>query len=97
MRGFGGGDDEEERLHLEREVGCRAATWPTAPRTATQLRVTTPFAGCRALQASVRVRASQDNVAGVRLPKFEHFKDGTDSKLALIGLGNGGKQIQDCR
>uniref|UniRef100_A0A1D1ZNL9 V-type proton ATPase subunit D n=2 Tax=Auxenochlorella protothecoides TaxID=3075 RepID=A0A1D1ZNL9_AUXPR len=48
-------------------------------------------------QASIRVRATQDNVAGVKLPKFESFKEGADTKLALIGLGNGGKQIQDCR
>ncbi|KAI7840564.1 hypothetical protein COHA_005718 [Chlorella ohadii] len=51
-------------------------------------------------QASVKVRASQDNVAGVKLPKFESVKEGggaVDSKLGLIGLGSGGKQIQECR
>jgi hypothetical protein len=48
-------------------------------------------------QASVKVRASQDNVAGVKLPKFESLKEGQDSKLGLIGLGSGGKQIQECR
>lgn len=48
-------------------------------------------------QATLKVKALQDNVAGVRLPKFESVKEGTDTKLALIGLGSGGKQIQDCR
>ncbi|PRW21131.1 V-type proton ATPase subunit D-like isoform A [Chlorella sorokiniana] len=51
-------------------------------------------------QASVKVRASQDNVAGVKLPRFESVKEGggaVDSKLGLIGLGSGGKQIQECR
>lgn len=114
----------------------------------------------RCPQASVKVRASQDNVAGVKLPRFESVKvrqaavccsvcrgagvcagllvccmgmasnacscasgrrvgspqphrlccrclllstyvqegGGTaDSKLGLIGLGSGGKQIQECR
>jgi len=50
-----------------------------------------------AVQASLKVKASQDNVAGVRLPKFESVKEGQDSKLGLIGLGTGGKQIQECR
>ena len=45
----------------------------------------------------MRVKASQDNVAGVRLPKFESVKEAQDSKLGLIGLGSGGKQIQECR
>ena len=49
------------------------------------------------LQASIKVKATQDNVAGVKLPKFESFKEGVDSKLGLIGLGSGGKQIQECR
>ncbi|KAL4451447.1 hypothetical protein ABPG77_009519 [Micractinium sp. CCAP 211/92] len=48
-------------------------------------------------QATFKVKASQDNVAGVRLPKFEGVKEGADSKLGLIGLGTGGKQIQECR
>jgi len=48
-------------------------------------------------QASVRVKTCQDNVAGVKLPRFESVKEGTDAKLSLIGLGTGGKQIQECR
>ena len=43
------------------------------------------------------MKASQDNVAGVKLPKFEGVKEAADSKLGLIGLGTGGKQIQECR
>lgn len=48
-------------------------------------------------QATIRVHTSQDNVAGVKLPRFESVKQGGDPKLGLIGLGTGGKQIQECR
>ncbi|PSC71673.1 V-type proton ATPase subunit D-like [Micractinium conductrix] len=51
-------------------------------------------------QASLKVKASTDNVAGVRLPKFEAQREAggaADSKIGLIGLGTGGKQIQECR
>lgn len=48
-------------------------------------------------QASVRVQLSQDNVAGVKLPRFEPVKQSGDPKLGLIGLGSGGKQVQECR
>lgn len=48
-------------------------------------------------QAGVRVRAAQDNVAGVKIPKFESIKEAQDSKMGLIGLGRGGKQIQTAR
>ncbi|XP_039120149.1 LOW QUALITY PROTEIN: V-type proton ATPase subunit D-like [Dioscorea cayenensis subsp. rotundata] len=48
--------------------------------------------------ASVRVRARQENVAGVKLPKFEHFTDSaSDTKNDLTGLARGGQQIQSCR
>jgi len=50
--------------------------------------------------ASVRVRAATDNVAGVKLPRFEAFTDSsatTDSKMDLTGLGKGGAQVQACR
>jgi V-type H+-transporting ATPase subunit D len=50
-----------------------------------------------AAQASIKVRTSTDNVAGVKLPKFDSVREGTDSNLGLIGLGTGGKQIQECR
>ena len=57
-----------------------------------------PPAACPPLpQASVRVRATQDNVAGVKLPRFESIKEAGDGKAGLIGLGTGGKQIQECR
>jgi len=48
-------------------------------------------------QASVRVKMCEDNVAGVKLPRFESVKEAGDAKLSLIGLGTGGKQIQECR
>lgn len=35
-----------------------------------------------------------DNVAGVKIPKFEQFTEGVDNKMALTGLGAGGKAIQ---
>jgi V-type H+-transporting ATPase subunit D len=52
--------------------------------------------------ASVRVRAATDNVAGVKLPRFETVVDAGaggpgDSKMDLTGLGKGGAQVQACR
>jgi V-type H+-transporting ATPase subunit D len=41
-----------------------------------------------------QVKASMDNVAGVKIPKFEQFTEGVDNKMALTGLGAGGKAIQ---
>jgi hypothetical protein len=35
-----------------------------------------------------------DNVAGVKIPKFEQVTEGVDNKMALTGLGAGGKAIQ---
>lgn len=48
-------------------------------------------------QATVRVMTHSENVAGVKLPKFESVTENKDVKLGLIGLGTGGKQIQECR
>ena len=31
-------------------------------------------------KAQVKIRAKKDNVAGVTLPVFEHYHEGTDSK-----------------
>lgn len=48
--------------------------------------------------ASVKVHAHQDNVAGVKIPKFDRSEHtAPDSKLNLTGLGAGGQQIQQCR
>jgi hypothetical protein len=41
-----------------------------------------------------QVKASMDNVAGVKIPRFEQFTEGVDNKMALTGLGAGGKAIQ---
>ncbi|XP_058096537.1 V-type proton ATPase subunit D [Magnolia sinica] len=46
--------------------------------------------------ASLKVRSRQENVAGVKLPKFEYFHDG-ETKNDLTGLARGGQQIQLCR
>lgn len=46
--------------------------------------------------ASIKIRSRQDNVAGVKLPKFEHFTDG-ETKNDLTGLARGGQQVQACR
>ncbi|KAG9451266.1 hypothetical protein H6P81_011231 [Aristolochia fimbriata] len=46
--------------------------------------------------ASLKVRSRQDNVAGVKLPRFEYFTDG-ETKNDLTGLARGGQQIQHCR
>lgn len=48
-------------------------------------------------QPSVKVKASMDNVAGVKIPKFEQTISGADGKMALTGLGAGGKAIQAAR
>lgn len=47
--------------------------------------------------AQVRVRAVQDNVAGVRVPRFEIQRAGNESGMELTGLGKGGQQVQACR
>lgn len=46
--------------------------------------------------ATLRVRSRQENIAGVRLPKFEYFHEG-ETKNDLTGLARGGQQIQLCR
>ncbi|KAF0897657.1 hypothetical protein E2562_000375 [Oryza meyeriana var. granulata] len=48
--------------------------------------------------ARIRVRAHQDNIAGVRLPRFEHYLT-TDAAAAtsLAGLAGGGQQVAACR
>lgn len=46
--------------------------------------------------ATVKVRSRQENVAGVKLPKFEHFTEG-ETKNDLTGLARGGQQVQQCR
>ncbi|KAJ7565290.1 hypothetical protein O6H91_02G055300 [Diphasiastrum complanatum] len=47
--------------------------------------------------ATIKVKAKQENVAGVKLPKFEHFTEAGESKNDLTGLARGGQQIQLCR
>uniref|UniRef100_A0A2K5BWA7 V-type proton ATPase subunit D n=1 Tax=Aotus nancymaae TaxID=37293 RepID=A0A2K5BWA7_AOTNA len=43
-------------------------------------------------KAQVKIRAKKDNVAGVTLPVFEHYHEGTDS-YELTGLARGGKRL----
>jgi V-type H+-transporting ATPase subunit D len=47
--------------------------------------------------ANVRVKAVVDNVAGVKIPKFQQIATGAESKMEMLGLGKGGQQIQSCR
>lgn len=50
------------------------------------------------MQASVRINAQTDNVAGVKIPRFERVMTGaSDTKMHLTGLGKGGQQVQQCR
>ena len=50
------------------------------------------------MQASIKVDAHQDNVAGVKIPKFEKKENqSSDSKMNLTGLGSGGQQVQGTR
>ena len=44
-----------------------------------------------------KVKSTTDNVAGVKLPKFEHYLEGNDSKSDMTGLGKGGIQLQACK
>lgn len=46
--------------------------------------------------ASLKVRSRQENVAGVKLPKFDYFTEG-ETKNDLTGLARGGQQVQACR
>lgn len=47
--------------------------------------------------ATVKVHAQTDNVAGVKLPKFEQLDSGSGAKMNLTGLGSGGQQVQSTR
>eukprot|EP00243_Klebsormidium_subtile_P008031 TRINITY_DN3684_c0_g1_i1.p1 TRINITY_DN3684_c0_g1~~TRINITY_DN3684_c0_g1_i1.p1 ORF type:complete len:257 (-),score=62.30 TRINITY_DN3684_c0_g1_i1:215-985(-) len=47
--------------------------------------------------ATIKVRSKQDNVAGVKLPKFQHYTEAGETKNALTGLARGGQQIQLCK
>ncbi|KAG2569213.1 hypothetical protein PVAP13_7NG375921 [Panicum virgatum] len=54
--------------------------------------------------ASVRVKSHQENVAGVKLPKFTHFVDPaaasggpSNASPSLTGLARGGQQVTACR
>ncbi|KAI3743209.1 hypothetical protein L1987_60915 [Smallanthus sonchifolius] len=46
--------------------------------------------------ASLKVRSRTENVAGVKLPKFEYFTE-AESKNELTGLARGGQQVQGCK
>jgi len=43
-------------------------------------------------KAQIKVRTKKDNVAGVNLPIFESYQDGTDA-YELAGLSRGGQQL----
>lgn len=45
----------------------------------------------------IQVKANVDNVAGVKLPRFEVLNDGSGGKMDMTGLGKGGTQLQACR
>jgi|UPI0001A87CCC V-type H+-transporting ATPase subunit D len=48
--------------------------------------------------ARLRVRAHQDNIAGVRLPRFQSYlADDGGSSTSLAGLAGGGQQVAACR
>ena len=48
-------------------------------------------------KATIKVKARQDNIAGVKLPKFEPVVETGELKGDLTGLARGGQQIQLCR
>ncbi|XP_012063079.1 PREDICTED: V-type proton ATPase subunit D [Atta cephalotes] len=43
-------------------------------------------------KAQIKIRSKKDNVAGVNLPIFESYQDGTDT-YELAGLARGGQQL----
>ena len=47
-------------------------------------------------KAQTKVRSKKDNVAGVTLPVFEHYSDGSDA-FQLTGLSRGGQQVARCK
>lgn len=44
-------------------------------------------------KAQIKVKTKKDNVAGVNLPVFESYQDGSDS-YDMIGLSKGGQQLK---
>ena len=48
-------------------------------------------------RAPTRVSAQIDNVAGVKLPVFKHFKAGSGAAGEYVGLSKGGEQIGNAR
>ncbi|KIZ04216.1 V-type H+-transporting ATPase subunit D [Monoraphidium neglectum] len=57
------------------------------------------YAGGDSIKHTVfdNVYSAMDNVAGVKIPKFESVSQPGDTKMDLTGLGKGGQQIQSCR
>lgn len=51
-------------------------------------------AGHEQMMMLLQVKATMDNVAGVKIPKFEQIVEGADTRMALTGLSKGGKSIQ---
>eukprot|EP00892_Ulva_mutabilis_P011255 jgi/Ulvmu1/8501/UM044_0035.1 len=47
--------------------------------------------------AQVHIKSRIDNVAGVKIPKYEYIKEAGESKMDLAGLAAGGQQVQRCR
>jgi len=48
------------------------------------------------MDARIRVRVQNDNVAGVRLPVFEKMTDQSAAAAEAYGLARGGKEIEKC-
>lgn len=47
--------------------------------------------------AQVHVKHRVDNVAGVKIPKYEFLREAGESKMDLTGLAAGGHQVTRCR
>ena len=48
------------------------------------------------MEARIRVRVQNDNVAGVQLPVFEKMTDQSAAAPEAYGLARGGKEIEKC-
>ncbi|CAH1441600.1 unnamed protein product [Lactuca virosa] len=46
--------------------------------------------------ATLRVKSRTENIAGVKLPKFDYFTE-SETKNDLTGLARGGQQVQVCK
>ena len=45
----------------------------------------------------IKVKQHTDNVAGVKIPKFDFLRESGETKMDLAGLSAGGQQLGKCK